>query len=140
MQLGNILSTAKDPVVCKPVSFWVLGEQDGKQVRAKAEAVLAFVSEAARAEARHFAAASLGPGADLVVEEIYRFLMVALRDKDDPSRQFCPNGDIGIFRSAIIMDQVLWLRRQYDAFVRDEYPELMTPKQQTGLAEQAAGE
>lgn len=140
MQLGNILSTARDPVVCKPVSFWVLGEQDGKQVRAKAEAVLAFVNESARAEALRMAAASIKPGVEPAAEEAYWFLLAALRDRDDPSRQFCPNAEIGTFRSALILDQVVWLKREYAIFVRDEYPELATAEQQSGLIEQATGE
>lgn len=138
MQLGNILSTATEPVVCKAVKFRVLGEdQQGRQVSTEAEAVLVFVSETARIEAEALAAHSLGPGGTLGQEKVYWFLMAALRDKDNPARRFCLNAEIDKFRSALIAEQVIWIKGQYDRFVQDEYPELATAEQQDELAEQA---
>lgn len=151
MQLGNILTTATNPVVCKPVKFKVLGrDPEGKQVQAQAEAVWAFVSEDDRQEAKRLALAGLRerpeyrrgdaiPVDVLTDEECYRILMVALRDKDDPSRQFCPNAEYAKFRSAILLDQVNWLLRSYREFVADEYPELVTVEQHEGLTEEARG-
>lgn len=141
MQLGNILSTATDPVVCKPVKFRVLGaDSTGKPVSAQAEAVLTFVSEAARLEADALAGQSLPPGGTLGQEKTYWFLMAALRNKANPAQQFCPNAEIDKFRAALIGEQVIWLKGQYDRFVSDEYPELASAEQQDELLGQALGE
>lgn len=148
MQLGNILSTASDPVVGKPVKFRVLGEKDGRQVSAQAEAVLAFVDEDKRQEHKRLAREWLeshdykgkSVPMDVLVEEEYLwFVLAALKNKDDPSQQFCLNKDYATFRRAVVMEQVVWLKSRYDAFLRDEYPELATPQQQEDLLNQAAG-
>lgn len=149
MQLGNILAGATQPVVCKPVAFHVLGVGvDGKQVKVKAEAVFRFVDEAEREDLRRKSRAYLedkdykgqSVPADAAREEYLRyFLMSALRDKDDPARAFCPEGEYSRFRAALIREQVLWLHSAYDQFVSDEYPELLTEEQQKDLSKQAAG-
>jgi len=151
MQLGNILSTATQPVVAKPVRFRVLVSPPGEPQRhAVAEAVLAFVDEDARHESKRLAVLGLKskepyrsgtpiPEDELIEEEFYRFLMVALRDKDDPAQQFCPNSDYPRFRQALILRQVRWLLGQYDAFVNEEYPELLTKDQQEALLQEAQG-
>ncbi len=150
MQLGNILRTATDPVVARPITFRVLGtDSAGKQTSAQAEAVLAFVPESLREEHKQRAREYLENGdykgkqipIDVLIEEEYRwFVLAVLRDKDDPSRPFCPASEYPTFRSAIIMEQVAWLREQYRAFVKDEYPELATKEQQDALVGAAAGE
>lgn len=151
MQLGNILSTAAEPVVGRVVEFRVLGtDQSGRQVSARAEALLTFVDEERREETKRFAREYLEahdfkgsergvPFDVLSDEEIRCFIFAALRDKEMPDRQFCPNTDYGRFRRALIVEQVRWLKLQYDKFVEDEYPELATKKQQEELLEQAVG-
>lgn len=149
MQLGNILSSAREPLVCKPVKFQVLAEDERQlPVKATAEAVLAFVSEEAREESRRYAREYLEqhdykgkpiPGDVLDEEEDRWFLLHALRDKDDPSRMFCTRADYPRFRKALIAHQKQWLFTVYAQFVRDEYPELATPRQQKELEDEAKG-
>lgn len=149
MQLGNILSGAREPLVCKPVSFQVLHEGDqGQLLKVKAEAALAFVSEDRREESRRLAREWLATHdykdkvipADVLDEEENRwFLMLALRDKDDTSRQFCSRSDYGLFRKAVIAAQLSYLFRVYQQFVSDEYPELATPEQQKQIEGEAKG-
>lgn len=150
MQLGNILSTATEPVVCKSVKFRVLGEdQQGRQTSGQAEAVFAFVNEDRREEYKRLAREWLEQGdfkgkeipIDVLTEEEYRwFLMAALRDKDAPQKQFCPNGEYEKFRKALILRQVTRLLAGYNDFVEAEYPELLTDDKQADLREQAEGE
>lgn len=149
MQLGSILSSAREPLVCKPVKFQVLAEDERQlPVKATAEAVLAFVSEEAREESRRYACEYLEqhdykgkpiPADALEQEEARFFLLMALRDKDDPSRLFCPRAEYARLRRALIARQVTWLIETYQQFVLDEYPELATPEQQKELDDQAQG-
>lgn len=140
MQLGNILSTAAEPVATRIVEFQVLAQMpDGRQGKAIAKAALAFVSEAARQDARRSAVENLSRGGDLDEEENYWLLLAALRDADNPVAQFCPNTDIAKFKAAIIVHQVRWLLREYRRFVEDEYPELLTPEQKKQIEDEARG-
>jgi len=148
MQLGNILTTASQPVVGRLISFQVLVSPPGQpQKSAKAEAMFAFVDEDARHESKRLARMYLEgkyknrpiPDDELVEEEYYWFLMAALRDKEDPTRAFCPNEDYPKFRQALILRPIRRLLMAYDAFVDDEYPELATEEQRTALAGEASG-
>ncbi len=147
MQLGNILTTATNPVVCKPVKFKVLGrDPEGKQVQVQAAAVFALVDEAAESESTRLAYAylrdqkdQLGTDDDIRHVRDLWFLMAALRDSDDPQVQFCPNADFSKLRLALVKAQVKWLRGQYDLFQSEEYPELLTPEQKAALLEDATG-
>src|SRR5688572_13986483 len=101
MQLSGFLSGATTEVKGKPVAFKVLGtDPEGHQTQAQAEAVFALVPEGERTEYVHHAKQWLDahgykgkeiPPDVLVDEQCKWFLMAALRDKDDPTRQFCPN-------------------------------------------------
>lgn len=145
MKLGNILSTAAEPVATKEIKFRVLVSGPGvAQKTAQARAVWAFVDEAARLESVRKARAALEgkphEESDLDEERTYWFLLAALRDADDPVSQFCPDSDIQKFKSAILLPQIHRLTAEYRKFIADEYPELASPAQQAQLREQAAGE
>lgn len=147
MQLGNILTTASTAVVVKPVTFKVLGrDPEGKLVQATASAVFALVDEGAEAEADRAAYAylrdqkdSLGTQEDVDHTKRLWFLMAALRDVEDPSRQFCPNAEFAKLRTALVKAQVDWLMDQYAAYLSDEYPEIPSDEQRRALIEAAAG-
>jgi len=65
------------------------------------------------------------PG-ELDDEQNLRFLMAALRDKDNPVAAFCPVADVDKLRSALIAKQISWLFRQYKRFVANEYREVLS--------------
>lgn len=150
MQLGNILAGAAESVRSAPVKFRVLGDSpEGGQVSAQAEAVMVFVSEDAREKYRQKAREWLDshdykgkpiPPVVLDEEESRWFLMAALRDKDDPSRAFCPEAQYELFRKALIAQQVTYLYGLYRDFVKAEYPEIATDEQKAALLGAAAGE
>lgn len=149
MQLGNILAGATESVRSAPVKFRVLGDSpEGGQVSAQAEAIMVFVSEDAREKYRQKAREWLEshdykgkpvPAIVLDEEENRWFLMAALRDKDDPSRAFCPEAQYELFRKALIAQQMTYLFRLYHEFIKAEYPELATDEQKEALLNEAAG-
>lgn len=151
MQLGDIFESDSVPVVGREVKFHVLKSPPGEpQRQALAEAVFWFVDEPTRHESARFADEYLRndplykkhgiiPEDRRTDEECYAFLIRALRDKDDPTRAFCPPNEYAAFRKALIAPVVAYLMSEYKKYVADEYPELATPEQVEELVDQALG-
>lgn len=162
MQLGNILDGgAEFYPVGREVEFHVLksvletrGEDlAGERQYKTAECVKAtfrFVDEQLRHEADSHADEVLRanplyrktgiiPADKRREEEFYAFLLRALRNVDDPTEPFCPLKDYHLFRRALVADVVTYLLREYKAYVRDEYPEILTADQAAEIVEEAAG-
>jgi hypothetical protein len=142
VNLGNILAQAGGtPLTGRPVRFIFLTADSQKNlVQQEVEAILYPVSEKQRGEliraARDYCFARdttegsptygelLHPEANLQDEIALRFLLVALRDPEDARAQWATLDQLPLLRKGLIQQQCIWLGREYDAYLADQYPEL----------------
>ena len=151
MNLGNLLrQEGGTPLTGRLVQFkFVSADSQKNLIERDAEAMLFPVSERQRAElvraARDYCgeydqqegSATFGqplhPEANLDDEITYRFLMAALRDVEDQRIPWALPEQLPVIRKGLIQQQCIWLGKQYDAYLADQYPELRG--QQATLAE-----
>lgn len=144
MQLGDFLSDCPSAPV-EPVTFRVVWKDDrGTQTTREVRAVLAFVDAYEMAEARRDAKrvcsdATKGadaPPLDYEEEAVYHVLSRALRDSDDPRRQFCP--EVVKLRKALVPPVAGALMKAYNAFVTREFPDVVSDRERAELEAEAA--
>lgn len=153
MNLGNLLKQAGGtPLTGRLVRFKFLSADSQKNlVEQDAEAMLFPVSEKQRAElvraARDYVqeydqqegsvtfGQPLHPEANLDDEITYRFLLAALRDVEDQRIPWALPEQLPMVRKGLIQQQCIWLGKEYDAYLADQYPELRG--QQATLADAA---
>ena len=132
MQLGSILSEQiGEPCVSHPVEFHLFKQTREGKKRFRVRALMFPVGEAERlqSERAEYKRTEEGqlpqiPGAILIEERVYRFLVAALHCEDDPVCKLVGADDYATFRSGIVREQVDWLWEQYKAFIKREYAEL----------------
>jgi len=90
-------------------------------------------------EQRANAAESTEPGAvpDLSDERIFRFLLDAMRDSEDPRKRFVDAKLVDTMRDILTYDQLLYLAKEYEALIHSEYPETIPVSDQQAIAEDA---
>ena len=153
MNLGEILSAQDNgkALVGRPVEFQIVK----KRVRYTVKALFFPVSEAERQQSKRDAVkylrslpdyqkteeGILPPIPDDVREEErqYRFLATALHNPENEDAKFIRNSDYSDFRAGVVVDQINWLGRQYDKYIQDEYPEILTDSDCKDLEDEAAG-
>lgn len=142
MRLGNILAQSGGVVETgRPVRFQIRQRGKGGQVTRKwCEALILPLSEderaAAVADARTYCAEH--PEASPAVEEALRLTQRFLVDPEQPAVKFITMDELPVARAGLLADQILWLVQQYQAHVREEYPELQPPAAAEDLREQIA--
>jgi hypothetical protein len=140
MRLDGFLKSAGRAMLAPthPVSFTDIGlTKDRQQFKFSARAQLVFVDEEERAailsEAR-----SIQPDPELQQLEVaYRTLLVALRDIDDPAVRFAD--DVTQLRKALVSVEGGRLMREYQDFVKREFPEQPTASDLAEVASEAEG-
>jgi hypothetical protein len=140
MRLDGFLKSAGRAMLAPthPVSFTGIGlTKDRQQFKFSARAQLVFVDEEERAailsEAR-----SIQPDPELQQLEVaYRTLLVALRDIDDPAVRFAD--DVTQLRKALVSVEGGRLMREYQDFVKREFPEQPTASDLAEVASEAEG-
>jgi hypothetical protein len=155
MKLGEILSQEDNarPLVGHDVEFWIkkgntqrfrvkakmypLGEADRQQ--AKRDAVKYLRTLPDYKETERDGSTYLPPIPEMVrlEEEEYKRLCLILHDADDPTSKFVLNADYATFRAGVTIEQVNWLGREYDRYISEEYPELLSEKQRKELEDEA---
>lgn len=158
MRLGNILAQAGGVAETgRPVRFQIRARgKGGATSRAWCNAVILPLGEDERAEALAAARAYCddSPTADPAAEKIIQLAQRFLHDPSDLRLKFIEVKDLPLFRAGIAEDQLVYLYREYNAHIADEYPELAPPSkaeelqaqikrlqaQLQALTEQAAGE
>jgi hypothetical protein len=146
MRLGDFLRNhdLQDPSPTHPVSFRVVGKNKrGEDFTMEANAVLAFVDEDKRTHGLHTARATLRPlypqgelpAVELSNEQAYQLLLHALRDADDPRVQFAENVDQ--LKRALVKPVAERLYADYQKFVDEEFPEVVSPEQLAELTNEA---
>lgn len=158
MQLGSILdSDGDEPTMGRPVEFRILKTTAKGKRRYRVKAILYPVSEADRQQSQREALTYLrtAPGSPyrqkedqplpeipesvLREERSYRFLATALHTTEDSRVKLVGAEDYETFRQGVVLEQVLWLNREYDDMIAQEYPEVLTKEQREQLVRQAAG-
>jgi hypothetical protein len=140
MRLDGFLKSAGRAMLAptQPVSFTGIGlTKDRQQFKFTARAQLVFVDEEERAailsEAR-----TIQPDPELQQLEVaYRTLLVALRDIDDPAVRFAD--DVTQLRKALVSVEGGRLMREYQEFVKREFPEQPTGDDLSEVAAEAEG-
>lgn len=156
MQLGSFLSGADaEPCVPHEVEFFVMKRLPTGRDRRRVRAVFLPVSEEERLTTRRDAITYLRslpeykehdgvtppiPNWLLLEEETYKFLQAALHDPDNHACKFVDNTSYAAFRAGVVMDQVAWLIGEYKRYIKEQYPETLTPAEIAQLEEQALGE
>ena len=155
MKLGEILSQEDNarPLVGHDVEFWI---KKGNKQRFLVKAKMYPLGEADRQQAKRDAMKHLRtlpdykevdrdgvpylppiPEAVRAAEEEYKRICAILHDVDDPSAKFVLNTDYAAFRSGVIAEQINRLADEYDAYIKNEYPELMSAEQRAQLEAEA---
>lgn len=147
MRLGDFLSTTVEGQVAAPVhpvTFKAIKRgKHGEEYVIEMKAALAFVDEKRRDEAMDAAEAAIRrvyPDGNAPVEKrsneiAYQVLLRALRDADDPRVQFAES--VEQLRSVLVQRVATHLYAEYQDFVDEEFPEVITPEQFADLVEQA---
>lgn len=151
MNLGEILSSQESgkALVGRLVTFQVVR----KRIRHSVTAMFFPVGEAERQQTKRDAVKFLRtlpdyqkdedgtlpviPADVLSEERQYKFLAAALHNPDNPDAKFILNKDYATFREGVVVDQINWLGREYDRYIRDEYPEVLTEKDRKDLEDEA---
>jgi hypothetical protein len=140
MKLGNFLRTVGTarPVNPRPVALKIIGKDlQGHPVVAAAKAVFVFVDEDTRMNLRVKARQSLAakyPGQDfadvLRDETSFQLLYQALRDAEPGAGGlFEPfAASVDELRSSLVLSEAARLVTAYQAFVEDEFPEVISDK------------
>lgn len=155
MQLGSFLSgTDAEPCVPDEVEFHVMKKIGTGRTRRLVRAVFLPVSEEERLASRrdainylrtlpeykeHDGVAPPIPSWLIIEEELYKFLQAALHDPDNLACKFVDNTSYPAFRSGIVMAQVEWLLAKYKRYIKEQYPETLTPAEVAQLEEEALG-
>lgn len=130
MRLGDFINTAGagTPAPTCPVSFKVIGlNSAGQQITGQANAVLVFISEKERQEAKREALLRMRelykdqpiPSDQLSDEETYEILRCALRNPDDPRQKL---GSTAELKMTIVEDVAKEIWRTYGVFLDEEFP------------------
>lgn len=139
MQLDGFLADAPEAPT-ERVTFDIVWSSGGRQTKREVSAVLAFVDAFETQQASFDARAHLADKPHATPEEfqderIYRILLRALRDADDPRRPF--TSEIAKLRKAIVPSVAGSLWAAYVAFIGREFPAVVTDEQLRALEEQA---
>ena len=147
MNLGELLAGQPgEPIIGRKVTLRLVRKgPDGKPVRtAPLPAVLVFVGETERRASKRAAAEVIAkewpdgaPQDERENEEAIQFLVQALRDPDDLARSFITGDMLPFFRAGLIPRVINTLVLEYTDFVKEEYPEAITPEERKALEEQA---
>lgn len=106
-------------VADEPVEVLLLPVPESRKARAfrAAEAHVAAQQQAA------VEAGEPGSAPSIADEKALRFFCEAMRDPEDARRYFVAAEQIDTFRDILIAEQIRLLLAEYDALIRDEYPE-----------------
>ena len=136
MDLGNILAReGNSPLTGRTVKLTVQGQSEGVIVSALASArlipITAEEQQTVRSEATAFVYAVDAEGKrlrpklgneDVEEEFVWRWLAKVLRDEEDVKKPFAAAARL---RQCLIVKQVEYLQREYNAMLADHYPELL---------------
>ena len=155
MKLGEILSQEDNarPLVGHDVEFWIkkgnaqrfrvkakmypLGEADRQQAKRDALKYLRTLPDYKETEQDGMKYLPPIPEDVRAAEVEYKRICAILRDVDDPSTPFVLNQDYPVFRAGVIAEQIDRLAGEYDQYIKDEYPELMSDEQRRQIESEA---
>lgn len=145
MQLGKIFSeTQGEPLIGKEVEFRLIKTMAEGQSIYKIKGVFHILTEEDRRRAITAAQDSLNaeytnqyPPQDIrMIEEKIWMMAYCIYDPEDQRRRLFPN-DVALFKKGITLPVLDYLVREYEKFVIDEYPEIVSADQFEDLASQA---
>lgn len=146
MQIDDFFSTASRavPAPTRTVKFRLLGRDpnSGERLVADATAELAFIDEETRLDAlrladQHIKAKYNGepPSGRRFDEDVFFLLACAMRDPEHLDRPFAETALR--LRNGLTLPEALRLHDEYQRFVREEFPDSISPEEERELVEAA---